>query len=62
MKIANGGNTLILAQQILFMCKNCSNLIEPIIESMERALRDLGLDMMAFVLLRHLSEKQDIFK
>ena len=62
MKIGNGGNTLILAQQILKVCTNFNNLIEPTIQSIDKALKDLALDMMAFVIVRHLSEGQEVFK
>lgn len=62
MKIGNGGNALILASQIVKVCTNYNNLIDPTIQSIDKALKDLALDMMAFVIVRHLSERQEVFK
>ena len=62
MKIGNGGNALIFAQQIVDKCTNYNNLIDPTIKSIDKALKDLGLDMVAFVILRYLSEKHENFK
>lgn len=62
MKICNGGNALIFAKEIVKVCTKYNNLIEPTMLSIDKALKDLGLDMFAFVFLGYLSEKQDIFK
>lgn len=57
-RLANGANTLIFGDQIIYVCTNFSNLIKPMIHSMEKGtFKDLALDMMAYSILRNLSEK-----
>ena len=62
MKLGNGGNTLILGQQIAKVCTSFDNLIAPTIQSIDKALRELGLDMMVFVIVGRLGEKREDFK
>lgn len=63
LRLANGANTLIFGDHILYVCTNCSNLIKPMIHSMEKGtFKDLALDMMAYSLLRNLSEKQEKYR
>jgi hypothetical protein len=61
--LANGGNCLILADQLLrITIANQDNLITPLIKTMDRgAFQELALDMTAFSLLRFLQEKQALF-
>ena len=61
--IANGGNGLILATQLLKVCANYNNLTKPLILTMERGkFEDLTLDMISFSMLKTLVDKQEEFK
>jgi len=61
--IANGGNGLILANQLLKVCSNYNNLTKSVICTMERGrLEELTLDMIAYSIVNALVEKQDQFK
>jgi hypothetical protein len=62
-ELANGGNGLILANQLLHVCSVYSNLTKPAICAMERGrFEELTLDMIAYSILNTLVEKQDQFK
>ena len=61
-QLANNGNCLIITNQILRMITNYENLIGPLLQTMNRnALQDLALDMVAFSILRNLTEKHKVY-
>ena len=56
-KISNGGNTLIIANQIIKICSNYNNLFKPLILSMEKQVfNSLALDMVSFSIIKNLSD------
>lgn len=55
--LANNGNSLIMAHTIIRMITNCENLISPLLKTMNKSFSDLSLDMIAFSILRNLTEK-----
>ena len=62
-KYANNGNGLIIANKIISQCTNDnSNLFMAFINVMsEGTFKDLALDMLAFSILKNLTENQDSY-
>jgi hypothetical protein len=57
-RYANNGNGLIIAHQIMLQCPNYANLFAPLIATMSGGgFGDLALDMVAFSILKNLTEK-----
>ena len=62
-QISNGGNTLIVANQIVKICSNYNNLFKPLILSMEKQVfNSLALDMVSFSIIKNLSDNQEFYK
>ena len=62
-KLANNGNGLILANYIIINCTNYEKLYITFITNMkEGCIKDLALDMVAYSILKNLSEKRDIYE
>jgi hypothetical protein len=61
-ELGNSGNALLLSDTIVRIASNYNNLILPLINSMDKgSFQELSLDMMAFSILRNLTEKQDVY-